>query len=189
MVNTPSNLPGDNRGEHPIDIVPPTTRPVAFDIHHPAYGDDVPFWKPDLTDIAKHLGWRWVLFLPTVLLLGSIAASVYFLHTLTPLLVGGGKLMILCVGIAVSAAGTAIKSATKSRKEPFCIHCGYSLVGLSEDRVCPECGRPFSYALIDEYRRDPHWFVQRYKARKAPEIADTAFQAGSVRRKKSRDGT
>jgi hypothetical protein len=43
--------------------------------------------------------------------------------------------------------------------------------------------------LIDEYRRDPHWFIQRYKHHKINPTADEPFSAGPVRRKKSRDGT
>lgn len=35
--------------------------------------------------------------------------------------------------------------------QPYCGHCGYALVGLTESSKCPECGRP----LVDVLTRDP----------------------------------
>jgi hypothetical protein len=179
--------PADNRGAHPIDIVPPPASPI--DVSHPAYGDDVPFWKPTFADAVRHLGWRWVMFFPALVIVVALVSLPWYYRYSYVLLWGGGKLLIFSVGLAITTAGTAIKSAMKERRDPFCIHCGYDLTGLSEDHVCPECGRPFSLKLIDEYRRDPHWFVQRYKVRKEPAYAEAPFLAGPVRRKKSRDGT
>jgi hypothetical protein len=135
------------------------------------------------------LGWRWILFLPALALLVALGSMPWFYHYSSFLFLGGGKLLIFSIGLAITTAGTALRSAVKERTDPFCIHCGYDLTGLTEDHLCPECGRPFSLKLIDEYRRDPHWFVQRYKARKTPINAPDPFMAGPVRRKKSRDGT
>jgi hypothetical protein len=174
---------------HPIDIVPPTSTASPSDMDHPSYGDDVPFWKPDFADIVKHLGWRWILFLPAFLIIAALVALPWTYQYSGVLLIGGGKLLVLGIGIAITTAGTAIRSAVKQRTGPFCIHCGYDLTGLEEGHLCPECGRPFSLKLIEEYRRDPHWFVQRYKNGKDGPMADEPFIAGAVRRKKSRDGT
>lgn len=32
-------------------------------------------------------------------------------------------------------------------RDPYCSHCGYSLVGLTESSKCPECGRPLVEVL------------------------------------------
>ena len=183
--------PADNRGEHPIDIVPPPSSPLVIDVDHPAYGDDVTFWKPTFADTMKHLGWRWIMFLPALAIIAAFVSMVWFYRYSSFLFIGGGKLLMLSIGLAITTAGTALKSAVKERKNPFCIHCGYDLTGLSKqiNPICPECGMPYSLQLIDEYRRDPHWFIQRYKARKKPLNAPMPFMAGPVRRKKSRDGT
>jgi hypothetical protein len=148
----------------------------------------VPFWKPSPADAMKHLGWRWVLFLPALAVFAAMVALPFYGMT-GMLFIGGGKLLILCVGLAITTAGGALKSAIKQRTDPFCIHCGYDVTGLPDGHNCPECGRPFTLRLIDEYRRDPQWFVQRYQHRKNKPIADAPFLAGPVRRKKSRDGT
>lgn len=181
--------PPDGRGGHPIDIVPAPTSPMTIDPNHPAFGDDVPFWKPSLGDWLKHLGWRWILFLPALTILAAFVAIPWMSNPFSILFWGGGKLLIVSIGIATTAASTAVRSAMKQRKDPFCIHCGYDLTGLTEDHLCPECGRPFELRLIDEYRRDPNWFIQRYKHRQTTPLADVPFQAGTVRSKKSRDGT
>jgi hypothetical protein len=184
----PYQHPPDNRGAHPIDIVPPPTTPLTIDTENPVYGDDVPFWRPGLTDTMKHLGWRWIMFLPAIAILLAIIGLPWY--GFTPVLFwGGGKLLIFSIGLAITTTGGAIKSAMKQRKDPFCIHCGYDLIGLPDGHLCPECGRPFALKLIDEYRRDPHWFAQRYKHRKDRPLADDPFIAGTVVRKKSRDGT
>jgi hypothetical protein len=179
----------DPRDRHPIDIVPPSTHASPSDMSHPSFEDDVPFWKPDWRDVMKQMGWRWVLLLPAAGFIAVFAAIPAYPRLLTLLAMGGGKLLLLSIGGAVGVAGKAIRSAVGLRKEPFCIHCGYNLTGLEEGHLCPECGRPFSLKLIEEYRRDPHWFIKRYKGRKAVPLADILFDAGTVRRPKSRDGT
>jgi hypothetical protein len=100
------------------------------------------------------------------------------------------KLEVFAVALPITLAIGASKNIVARRKEPFCIHCGYELTGLPDHHNCPECGRPFCFAIIDEYRRDPHWFIERYNKRHEIPRADVPFQAGAVRSKrKSRDGT
>jgi hypothetical protein len=102
----------------------------------------------------------------------------------------GFKLWTVVIGAAIGLAGRALKLAMKTRREPFCIHCGYSLRGLPDHHICPECGRPFSFELIEEYRQDPVWFVERWKTHRESGRAESApFEAGAHRRRRSRDGT
>jgi hypothetical protein len=163
--------------------LPPPAAP-----HHVSYAADVPFWKPGPIDSLKHLGWRWVLFLPAVAVV-ALMAVVPFFGLAGILFWGGGKLLILSIGLAVSTAGGAIKSAMNQRTDPFCIHCGYDLIGLPDRHTCPECGRPFSLELIEEYRRDPGWFIQRHRQGRHLADRDVPFHAGTSRRKKTKDGT
>lgn len=48
-------------------------------------------------------------------------------------------------------------------RDPYCSHCGYSLVGLTESSKCPECGRP----LVEVLTRDAIAFRagKRYKSK------------------------
>jgi hypothetical protein len=188
-METKPGLPIDARGPHAIDILPPPLLASPSDMVHPVFDESTPFWKPGLGDILKHLGWRWILFVPALLVIAVLAAIPWQPAMFGLIFAGGGKLLLISIGIAITAAGKAVGSAIKTRKGPFCIHCGYDLTGLPEGHLCPECGRPFLLRLIEEYRRDPHWFVHRYKNRTNSPIADTPFLAGPVRRKKSRDGT
>jgi hypothetical protein len=151
-------------------------------------GEDVPWWTPTAGEIAKHLGWRWIYFVPAMLaLVGLCLLPIYrgFIH----LLPGLWKPLVIIVVLPLSAAVKSVKQIVQHRKDPFCIHCGYTLVGLPDGHRCPECGRQFSLATIDEYRRDPHWFVKRWKLMQSMPRADIAFNAGTARSKKSRDGT
>ena len=103
------------------------------------------------------------------------------------------KPLFILVALPTIAAMNAAAHAIRNRKEPFCIHCGYDLTGLPDNHICPECGRQFSHRLIEEYRRDPNWFIERYKSRALVPVAEAPFPAGQVsstsKRRKSRDGT
>ena len=92
----------------------------------------------------------------------------------------------LPVVLAISTA----KDVIRARREPFCIHCGYGLTGLPDNHACPECGRRYSFRIIDEYRRDPHWFIERYRASRLLPKPDAPFAAGTITgKRRSRDGT
>ncbi len=171
-----------------IPVVPAAPVASPADMVGPAFGPDVPFWRPGWRDTARHLGWRWVLFLPPVLAVAALLALPWEPRAAWWLLTGHLKILAWVIVLPVAAAGTAVRAATGLRTDPFCIHCGYDLTGLPEAGVCPECGRPYTRELIDEYRRDPAWFVQRYRARGTAPAA-VGFDAGPVRRKRSRDGT
>ncbi len=152
--------------------------------------DDGIFWLPNFGESLRYVGWRWVLVLPAVAVVGLLVSGLVFdLHLLNILWYAGFKLVILAVSVPAVMFASAVRKAVQNRSDPFCIHCGYGLTGLPDGHQCPECGRPFTFALIQEYRRDPHWFIRRYKTRHQIPTSDVPFMAGAVTRKKSRDGT
>jgi hypothetical protein len=158
---------------------------------HVDAGAEPAWYLPGLAETARLLGWRWVYFVPAVgllVLVFWIPARPYLFQFLVPY----WKLWIIAVAVPTGVAINAAKHVIRSRKEPFCIHCGYGLSGLPDGHTCPECGRGYSHRIIDEYRRDPHWFIKRYRLAASLPKPDAPFEARVVsgaRRKRSRDGT
>ena len=104
----------------------------------------------------------------------------------------GLKGILWALAIPVALLADVVRRVTSARTEPFCIHCGYALHGLPERGICPECGSGYSRQIIEEYRRDPNWFIQRYKAQKNLPPQQEAVLPPPVftgKRRKSRDGT
>jgi hypothetical protein len=182
--------PLDNSGKHPIPTVPPDT--VASP-HGIDFGDGPErWWTPGWDDIWRHMGWRWILFLPLVGLIGLSVVYIESPHStgwLWNFTLIFGKGLVWVIALPFVAAGYAISSAVAARKDPFCIHCGYDLNGLPDHHKCPECGLPYNWTTIEEYRRNPKWFVGRWRERKKHPQTHGAFDAGPVRSPKSRDGT
>ncbi len=151
-------------GEAPLEAqVPPDIVATPADVQTRP-DEPVTWWTPGWQDVVGHVGYRWIFLVPALGLLVLLAAAV-FMPALGPALVIIGFKLLLFVGaVAITLAGYVIRRAVKARREPFCIHCGYNLTGLPDSYRCPECGRPYTWRLIAEYRRDPHWFIERYKA-------------------------
>ena len=185
------SLPPTTPTKHGIDVVPPSSvaSPHGVDGHP---DEDVPWWTPSFSDAARHLGWRWILFIPALLaLVGLLALPLR--RDWFSVLMAFWKPIVIAIALPTGAAIHAMKTVVQHRKEPFCIHCGYTLQGLPDGHRCPECGRRFSLAVIDEYRRDPQWFVKRWKMHHAMlPRADAPFDVGPARtsnKRNSRDGT
>ncbi len=153
------------------------------------YDANAPFWLPDWKTSVKLLGWRWMIVVGLVALLVLFAWLVfhgrYFLLSFSGIIV---KLGIFVVAGFFSMWAYIRKSATQFRRDPFCVHCGYSLEGHNDGEVCPECGRRSNFAVCREYKRDPHWFIQRYRKRAITPTGIVQLHAGPNRRKAS-DGT
>jgi hypothetical protein len=147
------------------------------------------WWRPAPADVLRHLGWRWVLVLPAVCVVGFLVAAFFYPALFQLLFWVGLKWGILALALPFMLLGDLVRRAAQQRHDPFCIHCGYTLIGLPAEGRCPECGSAYTPQLIEEYRRDPQWFIQRYRARHQLPRGDTPFDAGPVRRRKSRDGT
>ncbi len=144
------------------------------------------WYRPDWMETARLVGWRWISVLPII---GVGVAVIMEPAVAMRFMIVGWKVVAFLVALPMVMVGKAWKSALAGRKEPFCIHCGYGLTGLPDGHNCPECGRRFSLAVAEEYRRDPTWFIERYRMHKSAPVTVVPFEAGPVRRKKSRDGT
>lgn len=149
------------------------------------------WWRPGWRDVWAYVGWRWLLLLPLLLCLILVIGAVFRRGLRGVLLLVGLKVFLVGAGVAVALAGYVARRAVRARREPFCIHCGYNLSGLPDDYRCPECGEPYTWRVIAEYRRDPQWFIERYGAsRELPLPTAPALEAGQARgRRRRQDGT
>lgn len=148
--------------------------------------DEISWWRPSFADTCRSIGWRWIFLLPSTLLILLLVIPSTWIGILVLL---EAKLLLLTGAIALTLASVVFRRAARARTEPFCIFCGYNLTGLPDHYRCPECGRPYTWRLIAEYRKDPQWFIDRYKALRRLPPAAAPFESGPVRRPRRRDGT
>lgn len=181
----------DSRSTHPPDssLVPPESAGIPGEMRQDHEGP-IQWWRPDWRDVYRSGGRRWLLVIPLFLLLVLGIAALVGLGFHGHLFGFGFKAVLLAVGGVISLTGYGIRRAAQARKEPFCIFCGYNLTGLPDRHRCPECGRAYTWRMIEEYRRDPQFFIERWKAGRKLPSTDTPFDAGPVRRRRrARDGT
>jgi len=124
--------------------------------------EPVKWWRPSIgTAFATSpIAWLVGVFAGVCLLLGWIVVLPFLGVAGVALF----KIAVIGVAIVMWLRTSAIRRALDARREPFCIHCGYSLRGLEDERECPECGMPFSPSIILDYRRDPDWFIKRFES-------------------------
>lgn len=162
----------------PADMGPGVQEGLTPDFVTMFEGANVPFWRPGAAEIATALGWKWLILLPCLfVVIGGPVLVVVMPGVIMHGLSGEIKLWILAIGASITLILTAIKNGVAARKDVFCIHCGYSLESLEENGRCPECGRTYIRSMVDEFRKDPHFFEVRYKKLKTHPPA-VAFAAG-----------
>src|SRR6185503_4999606 len=88
----------DTRRKHPLEVVPPETVASPTQMVHE---EDLPWWKPGLSDVATHLGWRWILAVPAVIVLVLLVASIFDMRFITPLWMMGFKFLVICMAIPI----------------------------------------------------------------------------------------
>lgn len=163
----------------------------------PGPDPEIRWWRPSMHDVVRAVGWRWWLLAPALLVILAILASGVtglfgprFLAFSVPHLALELKVGLFAGGVALSCVLYVIRTAIRARREPFCVFCGYNLSNLPDNYRCPECGRPYTWKLIDEYRRDPDWFIERWKRHPEHHAESAPIDAGPARREQhSRDGT
>lgn len=171
----------------PLEAQPP---PPTTGIH-PWLGQerDAPFWKPSLGTVLAHMGWRLIFLIPFAGVLLLLGASVFYPHLLSFFYHIGFKWSVVLFAIPVLLLYYGWNAAVRARRDPFCIHCGQSLIGLPAVHRCPECGRLYDLAVSEDYRRDPAWFVQRWRNAHTSPRDGVAVTALPTTRRKRKDGT
>ena len=182
-----SDPPADNSRTPLVKQVPPTSVASPAELR-PRTPDDVRWYRPSLADTARLLGWRWIYFLPAAMLL-VLLFLLPLQFALSQLIFVWWKLAVIAVVLPAGHALKLARNVLRTRQEPFCIHCGYNLSNLPDNHVCPECGEPYTFRVIEEYKRDPAWFIQRYQMHGEIPVRDVPFNAGKSSRPRSRDGT
>ena len=170
-----------------VKRVPPPSVASPSELR-PRDAGQVRWYKPTIEETLTLMGWRWVYFLPALAMIVSLFLIRWHIW-LWQFMIVWWKLAVIAVVLPTGYAINTAKHIIRSRKEPFCIHCGYDLTGLPDNHTCPECGESYEFRIIEEYRRDPDWFIQRYQKHGEIPRADVPFQARRSTRKKSRDGT
>ncbi|HEY2588401.1 MAG TPA: hypothetical protein VGI81_21855 [Tepidisphaeraceae bacterium] len=140
------------------------------------------WWRPPWGQLLRHAGWWWVLLVGP-LAVGSALLTVAIL---------GGRPYAVCswLGIRVVTAwliippiawGSLRLKVMRLRTDPYCIHCGYTLIGLPEEGKCPECGRPYRMKVVEMFRRDPQWVMAWWRLSGRPPTVER-FEQGHRRK-------
>ena len=162
-----------NDPQHSLPILDPTHNPTQdpapVPTPQPADEPNVPYWQPTHGETMKLLGWRWLLALPALAMVGLTIVGLVVGNPFLAYNTCGFGVITFVIIIPAVVLGHAARTAVSMRKEPFCIHCGYDLTSQPDHYRCPECGRPYTFAQINEYRQNPWWYNQRRKlATKTP---------------------
>lgn len=152
--------------------------------------EPIRWWRPDWSGALLSVGYRWITGLVVLAAVTVIAVAALFVPMDIAIKLLLLKLLVLLGGATISLAIYIVKLGVSRRRDPFCIFCGYSLSGLPDHYRCPECGRDYTFAMINEYREDPAWFIRRWNLRHQHPPPDATLDVpADAPRRPSRDGT
>jgi hypothetical protein len=138
----------------------------------------VVWWRPSLREVLRQAGWCWLALVLPISVAGAISVAAF---------IGGRSYLLLWwVGLRLTFIALAIPfllwdhlktKVYKARQDPFCIHCGYTVMGLPEEGKCPECGRPYRMSVIQMFRHDPQWVMAHWRFNGRPPSVERFLRA------------
>jgi len=190
VADAPANPPTDDEKDPRPNYAKPAPRTHGSPSDLQLKPDlELRWYLPTWRERLRFMGWRNLLWIPSMALAATMLLVPWFWPVFWQITIGWWKLWVMAVALPLGAAAQAARHTLRLRRDPFCIHCGYSLTGLPDGHACPECGQPCNHQVIQEYRRDPHWFIDRYKNRNNIPRREATIMAGPHRRAANRDGT
>src|SRR5688572_28297809 len=117
----------------------PEQRSLLSPTDIPADADgSLPWWRPTWGDVARRLGLSWLYIVPVTAMLIAIVVLCLTDFWFLNLVFSSWKIWVLLIAGVIAAIVETMRKGLRSRTEPFCIHCGYTLEGLPDQHICPE---------------------------------------------------